>query len=485
MKWIRRGALLLAVLLAAALAVGFARFAAFKSPPLEVEDRWLAVSLPEIDAHAAAVRLGQAIRFATVSGPTASGMAPFDAMRDWLAETYPAVFQGLTVETVAGGSLLLTWPGGDPSLPPLVLLAHQDVVPATDEADWTHSPFSGEIADGYVWGRGAMDDKGPLIASLEAIEALLAAGYQPRRTIMLGFGHDEEVEGRGAQATAERLRASGVKPWAVMDEGYPVLLDFPLTGGPVALVGAAEKGYLTLRVSARGEAGHSSTPPRSTAVASLAQAVVRMQSMDIASDVDGTVTEMFRHVAEGLPALERFAMANADVMKPLLVAAFDESDASRALLKTTQAPTMLEGSERENVLPAEAWALVNFRLHPRDSSASVLDMAQRAVAGVEGVEVSIEPGVSEPVPQSALGEPFALLRSVVHELDPMTPTAPGLMIGATDSRHYRELTTEIYRFTPVRVTQEEYERIHGDDERISVDNMGYAIRFYMLLISAA
>ena len=249
------------------------------APPSAVDLSKVAlVAAPKIDINAAAAHLGEAVRFQTVShqDKADNDLTQWDALHAWLVTTYPAVHKVMRREVLAGHALLYTWPGSDASLPPLILMAHQDVVPVSEgtEDDWKHPPFSGVIADGAVWGRGTIDDKGALVGLFEAFETLAAGGFVPRRTVLLVSGHDEAVRGCGTVAFAAALTPRGTKALLTLDEGSVIVKDNPVTGGPAILIGVAEKGYATLEVTAEGAGGHSSMPPPETAVGTLARAIV-------------------------------------------------------------------------------------------------------------------------------------------------------------------------------------------------------------------
>ena len=237
----------------------------------------LADALP-VDRDRAAHHLSEAVRFRTVSHQDASqnDVAEWDRFHAWLQETYPTAHAAMTREVVAGHTLVYTWPGDDPARAPVILMAHQDVVPVTPgtESDWRHGPFDGVIDDGAVWGRGSVDNKSSLIALFEAIEALAVDGFAPAASVIVLSGHDEEAGGSGAAAAAALLRDRGVHAEFALDEGLAIVADFPLLGRPVALIGIAEKGYGTLRVTAAAAGGHSSAPPSETGVATLARAVL-------------------------------------------------------------------------------------------------------------------------------------------------------------------------------------------------------------------
>ena len=278
MKRIRRLLRALAALLLVVLAIVAVRTAAWRPPLADTDPPPLAEAIA-IDAPRAAMHLAEAIRIPTVShrDPADDDLAAWAHLHTWLQTTYPKLHAATTRDTVAGRTLIYTWTGADPQQPPIVLMAHQDVVPVPpgSEADWHHPPFAGAIIDDVVWGRGALDDKGSLVAIMEAAETLLARGFVPSRTIYFVFGHDEEVAGTGAEAAAAWFRARDIRPEFVLDEGGLALTKNPVTGQPIAVINIAEKGYATLEVSASAPGGHASMPPATTAVHTLARAVDR------------------------------------------------------------------------------------------------------------------------------------------------------------------------------------------------------------------
>lgn len=447
-----------------------------------------AAAAPAIDASAAAARLGEAIRFRTVSHQDASAndWSQWDGLQTWLARTYPKAHQAMRREAVGGRTLVYTWRGSDPALPAIILMAHQDVVPIVDEtrATWTRTPFSGEVAGGYVWGRGALDDKGSLVALMEAAEALAARGFRPERTIYFVFGHDEETGGAGARAAAELLAARKVKPLFVLDEGGLGLTRDPLNGRPMVMISTAEKGYATLQVTASGAGGHSSAPPRQTAVHALARAVDRIASDTYALRFDGPGAETVRGLSAEAPFLTRVFMANDWLFGAMIAGKVGETPAGAAILRTTAAPTMLQGSPKENVLPERATALINYRIHPRDTPDEIIARARMAVGDLP-VQLAWKPGASGASPvASTESESWKLISSLAREaLD--APPVPGLLSGATDGRAMNRLTPEVYRFLPVMITPEELESFHGVNERLSVRNLGRAAEFYARLLVAS
>lgn len=487
MRTLLRGVGVLVVLLVLALVALGLRALRLPSRQLEVAP----APARAVDADAVAARLAEAIRIPTIitsPDPAQLDGAPFRAFADWLAASYPRMHGALARETVSEHSLLYTWPGSDPALAPLLLLAHQDVVPAADPERWTHPPFAGAIADGYVWGRGAIDDKGPLIAICEAIELLLAEGFTPRRTVMLAFGHDEEVGGpHGAVVMAARLAERGVRPALVLDEGFALLDASTVPGlpGPVAPIGVAEKGFVTLEVVASAPGGHSSTPPRTTAAGSLARAITRLEENPFPIAVGGVTGSFFAWLAPEMALPGRVLLGNADLLAPLLSGAVRREPGLNAFLRTTTAVTMLSGSPKDNVLPTEAIARVNFRILPGETAETVLARVQETVPAPD-VAARFGGEHRDPSPVSPSDGPaFALVQRTIGELFPDAVVAPALVVGGTDARQYHVVADAVYRFGPFRFGAADIRLPHGIDERIAIDNLAGGVRFYARLVENA
>lgn len=446
---------------------------------------------PRVDSRLAARHLGEAIRFATIanSDPALQDNSQFEGLQAWMARTYPALHAAAPPQQIGGLSLLLRWGGSDPGLPPLLLAAHQDVVPveAGSAAEWRGPAFGGALVNGAIVGRGALDDKGSLVAILEAAEALAAAGFAPKRTILLAFGADEEISGHGAAAIATHLAARGDKPWFALDEGMIIVQDHPLTHQSVALIGIAEKGFASLRVIARATPGHSSIPPRDLAVSRLARALIRLEKLPLRAGVaDGPAGAMLRALSAQISLPMRTFLANEWLFGPLIEAQLARDPRAIALMRTTMAPTMLSGSSKENVLPSEAQAIINFRLHPRDSAQSVLLKARALLRGLPGVEVDWVSAPREASPVSAIDSPgFRLLAALASESAEGAQVAPALVLGATDGRAYSEIAQGVYRFVPMRLSNAEIASIHGNDEALRVEEMDRAVRFYERLMMEA
>jgi carboxypeptidase PM20D1 len=444
---------------------------------------------PPIDNGAAADHLAQAVRIPTIShqAPAQNDPAQWVRLHDWLATTYPASHAAMTRETALKNSLIYTWKGSDPSLAPIILMAHQDVVPVSEgtEKDWRHPPFAGEIAQGAVWGRGSVDDKGSLVGLFEASEALIKAGFKPKRTIYIVSGEDEEAGGAGARAASDVLAARGVKALYTLDEGSVILTDHPVTGGAATLIGVAEKGYATLRVTAKGEGGHSSTPPRETAVATLAKAVLAIADDPFPLKFEGPGADMLRSLAVHGSGMTKLAVANSWLFAPLLLKQMGASPAGAAMLHTTIAPTMLEGSPKENVLPQTATARINYRIAPSGSSAQVMERAKAATQGLP-VSLTWEKAPREPsAVSSTTSEGWKLVAAAAQAAEPTAPIAPSLVIAGTDSRSMQPVSADVYRFQPILLPLSVTKMIHGTNEHMSLENLARMTHFYAQLIATS
>jgi len=451
--------------------------------------------VPEISAQEAATHLSEAIRLKTITvapgDPRPGQDQPWTDLHAWLVETYPGAHAAMSRETVSEHTLVYTWPGSDPSLKPLLLMAHQDVVPVNigTESDWTAPPFEGRIVDGYVFGRGAIDDKGSLVAIMEAVEALARSGFAPRRSVHLLFGHDEEVSGSGAGDAVSLLKSRGVEPVMALDEGFMVLNPSPLTGAPMGFIGVAEKGYLTLEITAHAEGGHSSTPPRNSAAVRLARALVALDEQQMPADFSrAPVSVLFEAAAPDMPFMSRMAFANLWLFRGLVERQLGDIPAGNAMIRTTTAPTMLMGSAKENVLAQRATAIVNFRIHPNDTEDAILAHVRDVTSQIEGIEIErgrsgIRGTGASPVSPTD-NRAYHVLEAVAREVGEGAPVAPGLVLGATDGRYATAITDNVYRFAPAMMTPEELTGFHGTNERISVENMGRMARGYAQIIKA-
>ncbi len=486
MDWrtIKRAVAVVVVALVSLVAVVLIRTAAFTSKQLPP-----APATPlKLDEAKAVDHLQRAVRIKTVSHqePVAGSGEAFLQLHALLQEAYPKVHATMKRELVGGASLLYTWPGEDTGAKPILLLAHMDVVPGETGSPWEHAPFSGELADGHVWGRGTLDDKGNLIGILEAAESLLAEGFKPKRTVYFAFGHDEEIGGKGAMQIAALLKSRGVRAEICLDEGMCILEGVvPGLTKPVATIGIAEKGYLTLELVVEGQGGHSSQPPKETVLGILSKAIARLEADPMPAQLKGPARQMLEVLGPEMPFSARIALANLWLFEGLVTRRLEAGKATSASLRTTLAVTIMSGGDKENVLPSRARAVVNSRLMPGASVEGVLDHVRRSI-GDDRVSVKPlgTPHLASPV-ADVHARGYAMLNSTIRQVFPEVLVAPGLVLGATDSRHYAEVSDGTYKFSPLWLNQEALSRIHGPNERISTDNYLRLIRFYGQLIRNA
>lgn len=460
--------------------------AATSFPDRQLKD---VAALPAVsfDEAALARRLAAAIRIPTISHDDRSDFnaGAFLEFHELLRRSYPKIHAAASQDVVAGYSLLYRIEGTNERLKPALLMGHIDVVPV-DEAtagDWKHDPFSGDISDGVIWGRGAMDDKVTVMALMEALERLLADGERPARTVYLAFGHDEEVGGKdGAAAIAALLDKRGVEFEFVLDEGGAVTDGFfPGVEQPVAIIGIAEKGYVNLHLTVNAVGGHSSQPPRHTAAGVLAQAIVKIEANPFPADLSA-MDANFAYLGHYLPLTSRIALANRWLLGPVVKRQLLSNPSTAASIRTTTAVNMLEGSSKSNILPTRATAVVNFRILPGDSSAYVQERIETIIDDPR-VEVTTSM-VNEPSPVSSTDSfGFALLQNTIQAQDGEVLVAPYLVQGGTDAKHFVGLSDSVYRFVMIRATRETMRRIHGVNEQIAVEDYARAVRFYHALLS--
>ncbi|MBN9184978.1 MAG: M20/M25/M40 family metallo-hydrolase [Microbacterium sp.] len=430
-------------------------------------------------------RLSRMIQLPTVSAELAQrGMAPFDDFVALIAELYPLAHEHLDLEHHTELGLLFRWNGRhEASDGPVVLMAHYDVVPVDETDPWTYPPFEGRIADGWVYGRGALDDKGPLIVILEAVENLLAAGFVPARDVYLSFGGNEETFGDAARTIAASFQRRGVTPWLVLDEGGAVVTDpLPFVRGSAAMVGVAEKGVVTLRLSTRGDGGHASAPPTVTAVRRIARALDRLGPGTFPARTPRTISRMlgqFAALSSGAPRLLYRVLAAVPPLNARVFALMGGEPA--AFVRTTVAATMQSGGTAANVLPSQADATVNLRLAVGDTVEGAVQRLRRRIRDPK-VEVTVIEG-DDPTPESAIDNAqFALIRAAVSASHPTATTVPYLMMQASDSRHFHRFSPAVYRFAPLAMSAAQRASIHGVDERVEIAELERGERFHRALI---
>ncbi len=470
---------LLAAACGAAVSVTARRVARFRPPEVTPDP----ADLDGLDAEAAARRLAELVRIPTISSRDAGEVdtAAFETFRQRLTELYPQTHRALAREVLGDGALLYRWPSGT-DLPPMVLMAHYDVVPV-DGQEWSRDPFSGLIEDGVVHGRGAIDDKGALVAILEAVESLVTAGFTPARDVYLSFGNDEEVFGVGARLAVEALTARGARPWAVLDEGGAVVSGvFPGVTGPTAVVGLAEKGLLDVELITTDPGGHASAPVRGGAPARLARAILKVEDNPFPARLHDVVLGMIDSLGRHSPVGHRALFAHAQYLRPALAAVLSRaSREANALVRTTVAITQLEGSRARNVLATRARAHANIRIALGETVQSTLDRLRRVIDD-PSVEIRVVSG-NDPSPVSrADNEAFALVSAAVRSVYPDAAVAPYVMVQASDARHFSQVCDSVYRFMPFDLTRDELAALHAADERISVAALHRGAGFFRHLL---
>lgn len=431
----------------------------------------------------------EAIRIPTVSfSETESNTTALREFDRLLRKAFPTVFSSNLVrhELVANYSHLFWVQGSQPDLVPYLLLAHIDVVPASESDGWEAPPFSAKEIDGFIYGRGTMDDKSPVMAILQALEYLLRKGYAPRRGFYIGFGHDEEVSGvKGAMNIVRILKQRSVKLSFVLDEGLAIL-DGIVSGleGPAALIGISEKGSATVKLSVSMAPGHSSMPPTETTIGILAAAVKRLEENPMPRLFGlGPERETFEHLAHKFKLPMKFIMSNLWLFSPLLGRVLERKPDTNAFVRTTTAVTMFNAGVKVNVIPSLAEAYVNLRIHSAHSLKEVLDQIESTV-GDQRVKMELVEGF-DPLPISSTDEKsfgFQIIKKTVLDMFPTVTVAPGICIGNTDGRHFKDLTNDIYRFAPVWFKPGDPQRFHGINERISKKNYEELVVFYFNLI---
>lgn len=434
-------------------------------------------------------KLARLITFPTISAyaEEMEDASVFKAFIDELSRLFPLVHSKLERITPSTRSLLYTWTGSDPSLAPVILCAHYDVVPEQDSSKWRHGPFSGEIAEGAVWGRGAQDIKVLLASILESAESLLSEGFSPRRTIFFAFGGDEEVGGqRGAAAIAARLRQLGVKASFLLDEGGPIsadMISFALR--PIALVSVAEKGYVDLLVQTGGEPGHASMPPRHTAPGKLARALCAIESQLPPPRLSATTKSFLQFLAPHSRQPYRWLFGNLGLTAWLLGRIFTATAMTNALVRTTTAITMLEGSSKENVLAEAATATINSRILPGETVASTIERLERLTSRFGASILAKHPG-HEVEPSSESGtdhEGWLAIQKALKTSHPEAACVPFLFSAATDTKHYRDIVEATYRFTALPQTNSDLKGVHGYNEKVRLEDLDACAVFYSSLLS--
>jgi carboxypeptidase PM20D1 len=441
---------------------------------------------PPAAANPAAIdHLIEGISYKTISFGDSSKFdsSQFIGFRKFLERTYPLVHKNLTREIVDGYSLLFTWTGKNPKTNPVVLMAHQDVVPVEEQtsAMWTSDPFKGVVKDDYIWGRGSADDKINLISILESCETLLSKGFQPERTIYLAFGHNEEVEGTGAIAMAKLLKSRDVMADLVLDEGGIITAEkIPgMENRPVALLGTSEKGAMSLELRVEKSGGHSAMPEAETAIDILAKAITRLRAKNFEPRFSPSTEGFLQAVGPEMPFEHKIVFANLWLFTPVVHGIYEKTNTGNAMIRTTIAPTILSSGIKDNVVPTVATATINLRLLPGDSSRMVIGRVKSLIAD-DRVTIRVKGKIREGTEvTSAEGYGFQKVAEAIRKTHENVVASPFLMIAATDSRYFSEVSDNIIKFSPMI----DPIGFHGIDERVSLQSFNISLAFYERLIS--
>lgn len=439
-----------------------------------------------LDQELATRRFSRALTFPTVSYDDRSNFdaGAFRDFRDFLQSAYPLVHKNATRTVVNEYSLIFHLPGSDPSLQPVLFMGHMDVVPIEEitRDKWTHPPFSGTVDNDIIWGRGSLDDKLTVIALMEAMELLLSEDIRPQRSIYLSFGHDEEVGGKeGAANVAKYFKNEGITFDYVMDEGGVV------TEGmvedleqPLAVIGVSEKGYVNLVLTVKTPGGHSSEPPKQSAVGIISRAIVRVEDNPFPASLD-YFFPTFEAIGAGMPFLKRLAMGNLWLLSPMVEHTMLKNKGDAASLRTTAAATMASGSPKSNILPTQSTAVINFRILPGETVETV---KQRVIGLIDDdrVVVTDEYGInpSELSPTDSWG--YELIAKTIRGIDDNILVAPYMVRGGTDARYFYTVSPNVYRFMMIRADPTTMGYVHGIDEHVAVQGYLEAIRFYYHLV---
>lgn len=456
-------------------------------------------------------RLAGGIRIPTVSSEVDRETDnPFIRFKEYLRESYPVVYARMDTLTINKYGLLFHWKGSDPSLEPILFCSHYDVVPVvgyepvSTPADsvifqpndtpappldhfstrWDYPPFSGDVVEGRVYGRGTLDMKGMLFGIMEAADTLLKEGFTPQRDIWFAFGFDEEIGGtEGALKIAEYFREKGLSFAAVYDEGGIVAA--PGLGGisiPMALVGTAEKGFCTIRIDVRGTGGHSSMPPAKGSLVQAAEIIEKLNTHQIPALMTTPVSAFLKNVGGTMGYASRLAIANQWLLGGVLTRKLSETPATNALIRTTTAVTMAKGSDAANVLSSVSEIVVNFRILPGETVADVENHVKNICEGYD-TDITV---LSAREPSKTSGTDtrgFQMIRESISRLYPDARVTPYLTIGGTDAYKYQTVSNDIYRFMPVYLNEYEQRTIHNENEFISLENFGNMIEHFRYIMA--
>lgn len=483
MKWIKKTALFLLIILIIVTAYVMVNTLRMKSRQInEVSAEKFDVSSFSTD------HFSRAIQIRTVSPENIEEFDSlhFEEFNRFLATAYPLTDSLLDHKTFNRYSHLYHWKGINPDLKPVILMGHLDVVPVIEENRpfWKEDPFGGEIIQDTIWGRGCIDDKIGVIGIMESVEHLLKEGFQPNRDIYLSFGHDEEIGGQlGARSIANYFREQGIKAEYIMDEGGSLTSGMvPGIQKDVALIGIAEKGSVSLELSVELEGGHSSMPARETAIDVLSGAIYKLKSNPFPAKISPPLEGFLSYLGPEMPFVNKMAFANKDLFQSMIISVYESSPSGNALVRTTTAPTIFNSGVKDNIIPLSAKATLNFRVI---SGSSIKEVVAYVSSVIDDNRIRIKEGNwnTEPsVVSDTESGGFKTIQKTIAQTYPEALVSPYLVVGATDARHFNDVSDHIYRFLPTKINSSNVKSFHGLNERIAVSEFESAIRFYVQLI---
>ncbi len=446
----------------------------------------------KVDVERFISNLSEAIKIPTIANRDESlvDWAPFDEFHAFLEKAYPLMHEKLEKQIISTRSLMYHWKSDHPEKEPIALLSHQDVVPVTPgtEGDWKYPPYSGEVAEGFLWGRGAIDMKNHLIGVCEAVETLLEEGYVPERDVYLCFGHNEEVmaEGEicGADCMMRWFKEHHIKLDSVLDEGGAILeakVD-KVIDGHLAGVGIAEKGHVDFEISVNAKGGHSSQPPKHSALGELSRIVCKLENNQFKAELTPQLYSLFNEIGKNTSYPVRCIMSNLPILKPLVTKICSEIPPVASMMRTTTAVTMANGSPAPNVLPQKATVNVNFRIMPGQTIEDV-EKHIRKCAGPKA-EIKLVSGKNPSKISSTSSRAFEAISKICKEMDPKAIVAPYLVMGGTDARQYEDVCDNIYRYSPFLMDTALLLTTHGTNERIPVSSLKDGVVFFKRYIKA-
>lgn len=439
-----------------------------------------------VDTDRYCKNLSDAIKIKTISNYDREKVDwnEFKKFHAFLEERYPLLHKTLTKTEIGDGSLVYKWEGTDPSLDGIAMLSHQDVVPIADGtlSDWTHDPFEGFNDGEFIWGRGAMDMKNHLIAVMESVEQLIADGYTPKRSVYLCLGHNEEVVAapdNGAKQIAQYLEEQGVHLEAVLDEGGAILpvnvngvLNCNLAG-----VGVAEKGSVNYEISVNAKGGHSSQPPKHTALGHLADVIKDIENHQFRATMPKFVYELFTEIGKRCTYPVRLVTCNIWLLKPIILKIMTKIPPAASLIRTCTAVTMASGSPQFNILPQKASITVNFRTMPGVTKADVEEHIRKSVKN-KNIDIKFLTGKDASAVSPTTSRAFCSIKELCESADSKNLVAPFLVMGATDAYNYENVCENIYRFAPFVVDTKLLLCTHGTDERLPLSAVHGALTFF-------